>query len=160
MNFEGEMRLGSTQDQINKMSPSDVAKYWLSSDGDTLNFPSDSEMSKIFSQGNGAQEFENYVYQKFNGNPQYLDKVERYARTFTWGRAALTLNSAEHVVGSWGNGTALVLSDRIVFQVHNRMGANSLFFGRQLGEVGLNPFGQRTGDLNMSIEWTSPLKSK
>jgi hypothetical protein len=154
-----EMPSGLTQDQINKMSPSDVVLYWLSGGGGNLNFTSDSEMSKIFSQDMSAKNFEDFIYQKFNGNPQYLDGVTHYGYTFTWARAAVTFNSAEQVIGSWDTGTAVVLSDRIVFQVHNTMGANSLFFGRQLGEHGFTPFGHSSGDLNMTIEWATPLRS-
>ena len=141
------------------MSPADVVKYWASGKGGTLNFVPDSELSKIFSQGNGAKAFEEFVYQKFGGKPSNGDSVTNYDYVFTWGRALRTTNTAEHVVGSWENGTAAVGDSQIRFNVSNTMGMNSLFFGRQLGERGITPFGDRAGDLNMTIEWTSPLRS-
>ena len=152
-----------TQAQINKMTPFDVVMYWAQGNGGYLYFDSDSEMSKTFSQSSGAKLFESNVYDKYNGNPKNGDSMDQFAYTFTWPRAAQALkafNLAEQAVGSWSSGVALVTDKEIQFRVSNTMGANSLFFGRQLGEKGITPVGHSDGDLHMVIEWNSPLRKK
>lgn len=116
-------------------------------------------MAQIFSQGDGAKAFEEFLYSKYEGNPQDLDQVENWAYKFTWARALKTLNVAEQAVGSWGKGHAAVLGDNVYFSVKNTMGSNSLLFGRQLGEYGITPVGEIDSDLHMTIEWISPRRN-
>ena len=124
-----------------------------------INFKDNSEISRIFSQGNGAKYFEDKFYEKFNGSPKENDKINNFAYTFTWNpRATHTTNPAEQLVGSWQGGEATVKGNNVYFRIHNTIGANSLFFGRQLGEHGITPVGQTKNDIHMTIEWTIPLR--
>jgi len=76
------------------MTPMGVVSYWATgsaSNGD-LSFSPNSVMSQTFSQGNGAAAFEDFVYQKFDGNPKAGDTVVNFDYTFTAGRFAYTGN--------------------------------------------------------------------
>ena len=145
---------GLTQEQINNMSPADVVKYWKSGKGGHIDFGPDSEMAKIFSEGNGAKKFEKFVLAKHGSTPEEGLLVDKFAYTFTWFRASITFNSAEHVVGSWNNGVAISDGSSITYTIQNRMGLNSLMFGRQLNEsFGIETVGKTASDLTMSISW-------
>lgn len=145
---------GLTQKQINNMSPADVVKYWLNGDGGHIDFGPDSKMSRIFSEGDGAEYFEKAVLAKVGSTSEAGLLIDKFAYTFTWPRAFTTLNSAEHVVGSWNNGVAVSDGSSINYTVHNRMGSNSLMGGRQLNEYfGIETTGKSSSDLTMSISW-------
>jgi hypothetical protein len=145
---------GLTQEQINNMSPADVVLYWANGKGGHIDFGPDSKMAQIFSQGDGAKYFENSVLAEHGPQPGAGLLVDKFPYTFTWSRAFSTINSAEHVVGSWNSGTAISDGSSITYTVHNRMGANSLMFGRQLHEYfGIETVGKTASDLTMSISW-------
>lgn len=151
---------GMTQSQVDQMTPSDVVSYWASGKGGSLYFSPNSNMSKIFSQGQGAKVFKKYLFDKYNGAPTNLAEVTKFAYKFTWKRALQTANSAEHAVGSWENGHAGVVGDKVLFSISNTMGANSLVFGRQLGEYGIVPVGKTSSDLHMTIEWNATVSGE
>ncbi len=142
----------------NQMTPAQVVAYWSSGKGGHLYFGPESKMAKLFSEGDGAKAFEEYVYYKYQGNPPEGAEVRDYGYKFTWPRALQTGNLAEQAVGSWGGGAADVTGQYVYYSITNVMGANSLFFGRQLGEHGIVPVGKQASDLHMTIEWRTPLK--
>ena len=137
------------------MSPADVVKYWASGKGGHIDFGSESEMAQMFSQGDGAEYFEKFVLAKHGSQPEAGLLVDKFAYTFSWGRALTTLNSAEHAVGSWNNGSAISDGSSIMYTIHNRMGSNSLMFGRQFERIFWSKklSGKSASDLTMSISW-------
>ena len=154
---------GLTQDQINNMSPADLLKYFggtvvQNGDGQSLYFGPDSRMSQLFSQGKGAQAFEKFVYDKFGGSLTTGDSVDDFAYKFNTPRFFGTANSAEHVVGSWGGGQARVVDQQILFRATNTMGASSFFAGRYTEQWFGWSIGPKASDVNMTIEWTSPVR--
>ncbi len=124
-----------------------------------------------FSKSNGAKEFENFYRNKVKNEDKplflYPVKVDNFDRTFRWKRFRDAENLAEQVVGSFENGTAERVDNKLVFRVENTMGLNSLFYGRPLREhtkdlfeEPIELFGERLGDLHMTIEWEVPWNSK
>lgn len=154
---------GLTQDQVNNMSPADLLKYFggtviQDGDGQSLYFGPDSKMSQLFSQGEGAQAFEKFVYDKFGGNLTTGDSVDDFAYKFNTPRFFGTANFAEHVVGSWGGGKARVVDQQILFRATNTMGVSSFFAGRYTEQWFDWSIGPKASDVHMTIEWTSPVR--
>ncbi|WP_181389775.1 FG-GAP-like repeat-containing protein [Leucothrix pacifica] len=138
-------------------SPIGVVIDWLSGNHNgRVHFPPGSTFSNMFKEGNGADIFQSYLFEKYGGFP-VGGSMDDFGYTFTWyPRAVSTANIAEHVVGSWGNGRAYIDTNKIYFTVENTMGTGSLLFGRQLSELGFGGVGSQASDLHMSITWTVP----
>ena len=116
-------------------------------------------MPKIFSQREGAKTLEKDFYKKFNGilnDGDYMDNYDykRNAKRFT------TVNSAEHVVGSWGDATIVVVQNQALFRVNNTLGVGSFFYGRYTNFWFGFSIGDKVSDANMMIEWTTPVRKK
>ncbi len=155
---------GLTQGQVNNMSPADLLTYFggtviQNGDGQNLYFGPDSKMSQLFSQGKGPQAFENFLYDKFGGSLQTGDRVDDYGYAFNTPRFFGTTNTAEHVVGSWGGGTAVVVDQQVLFRATNTMGASSFFAGRYTEKILGWSVGPKASDVHMTIEWTSPVRN-
>lgn len=155
-------RPGLTQIQTNAMTPSEILSYWLTGTGGKIYFSPSSEISKEFSQGDGAALLEALFYKKFNGKPNHLDKMNAVDYKYTWFFRAWNINSAVQIVGTW-KGHAVRVNDNVLFRAENSMTVSSLTFGRQRSEIGwewLNPthLGPQKSDLLMTIEWSRPLK--
>lgn len=154
-----------TQEQINNMTPFDVVQHWMGGNGGHLDFGPDSQMAQIFSEGRGADYFEHHVVGDFGSHPPAGDLMDNFDYRGTWGRAATNVfgldsqefNPAEFYIGSWEDGVATSDGVSTNFTVNNRMGWNSLVFGRQINEAfGVEIFGPRASDLTMTISWNKP----
>lgn len=144
------------------MSPAGLVEYWATGDGGDIYFGPDSKMSQLFSSGDGAKLLEDLYYAKFNGSPPHLGKMDRVDYKYTWFFRAFNTNSAVQVMGTW-KGHAVRAYDQVLFRAENTMSFNSLTFGRQRAETGwdwLNPqaFGPKANDLNITIEWSRPVR--
>uniref|UniRef100_UPI00146FB726 hypothetical protein n=1 Tax=Zooshikella ganghwensis TaxID=202772 RepID=UPI00146FB726 len=154
-----------SQEQINNMSPIDVFTYFdevvgRNGDGGSLYFGPDSKMSQLFSQGKGAQTFERFLYDKFGGKLKNGDRVDDFGYAFNTSRFFRTNNIAEHVVGSWGGGKAVVVDQTILFRATNTMGVSSLFAGRYTEKWFGWSIGPKASDVHMTIEWTSQVRNQ
>ena len=174
---------GSSENQtpqtpIDNTSPFELGVDFIMGNGETNRyFGPGSEISKEFSEGDGAKTFEDFLFNKYDGNPQPGDEVTNFGYKFTWFWRAWTTNSAEHFMGSW-KGTAKVMDDMILFRAENTAGVHSLYFGRQIDEFnrqrGPDQFklpsvpdiktfnGKRIpfSNMNTIIEWTRELRQQ
>jgi len=136
------------------MTPRELVTYWALGGNGHIDFGPQSVMSQIFSQGNGAHYFEDFVLLNHGTNPAAGVLVTDFAYVFTWPRAASTLNAAEHAIGGWNAGVATSTGTSVTYSVWNRMGLNSLLFGRQLEQYfGIQTVGTTAGDLTMTVTW-------
>ncbi len=170
------------QTPVDNTGPFELGLDFITGEGATNRyFGPGSDISKQFSEGDGAKTFEEFLSSKYDGNPQPGDGVTNFGYKFTWFFRAWTTNSAEHFMGSW-KGTAKVMDDMILFRAENTAGTHSLFFGRQIDEA--NKFlgvtnapyphkifsvpdikafdGNRIplSNMNTTIEWTRRLRQK
>jgi hypothetical protein len=113
--------------------------YFLGTGDSNRYFGPGSPFSDAFSQGNGAQAFTRFALNKYNSGDHgdgFL-LVDNFDYKFTAGRVLSTVNSAEHFVGSWQDGNAYIVGDKIHFVVQNTSGTGSLLYGRPLNDMGL-----------------------
>jgi hypothetical protein len=159
-----ENKQSQTQSQtIETMTPYDLlmefgGKVLNDEDGGHIYFGPESKLSKIFSEGDGAKAFEKFIYQKYGGDLSNGGRVDNFDYSFDTPRFFSTSNAAEHVIGSWENGIAIVVDTQIIFRVSNTMGVSSFFAGRYTEKWGLGSIGPKASDIKMTIEWTSQLK--
>lgn len=141
------------------MTPRELVDYWMEGHGGYLEFGPNSEISRQFSETRGANQFEQFVYDKYHGDPQPGDRVDNFDYKFTVGRAFTERSEIMHIIGSWQDGVAVVDSSGINFSAQNTLSWNSFWAGRPLNDwFGVTPVGERPSDLDITIKWRKNLR--